>query len=274
MDFGQLRKQNQQSARSMMYQNPLYDFERKERKTVILDVADTAAKDPLSSATEFSVIFFEPLLVDKLSDVYIDSVLTHNSMVCHTADKMAFSLSINEFSVNSNCASSTDSNQSLFNRILIPNDHSNIADVHSCVVHKGKKMNYVCSLNPCRLSKLSGKVTSLSGGSMFANTSTADGGVIHYIKLDTGLTTFVPSGSSVSISGNTGTFETSFDMAKESVDLYFYSTGGTISGNTSTTLDSNTITVNGVSGIDTADGTYRRGDFPRMIVEFVIISRD
>lgn len=274
MDFGQLRKQNQNSARSMMYQNSLYDFERKERKTVILDVADTAAKDPLSSATEFSVNFFEPLLVDKLSDVYIDSVLTHNSMVCHTADKMAFSLSINEFSVNSNCASSTDSNQSLFNRILIPNDHSNIADVHSCVVHKGKKMNYVCSLNPCRLSKLSGKVTSLSGGSMFANTSTSDGGVIHYIRLDTGLTTFVPSGSPVSISGITGTFETAFDMAKESVDLYFYSAGGTISGNTATTLDSNTITVNGVPGIDTVDGTYRRGDFPRMIVEFVIISRD
>ena len=116
----------------------------------------------------------EPLLIDRLSDVYIDSVLTHNSLVCHDGSKMAFSLTINEFNINSNSAS-TASNQHLFNRILIPNDHSTIEDVNSCVVHKGKKMNYVCSLNPCRIGRLSGKVTDLAGNSMFSQHTNAAG---------------------------------------------------------------------------------------------------
>lgn len=277
MDFGQRRQQNQQSVRSMMYQNSNYDFERRERKTIILDVADTASTSPLSLATEFSVDFLEPLLIDKLSDVYIDSVLTHNSVVCHDGTKMAFSLRINEFNVNSNSAS-TASNQSLFNRVLIPNDHSSIDDVHSCVVHKGKKMNYVCSINPCRLSKLSGKVSDLSGGSMFgAGPASADGGVLHFIKLSSGLTTFVAAGSSVSFAGGTGgsgNFVTAFPMDKDAVDLYFYSNGSTVSATTPNALNSQDVTVDGATPITPTPDTYRKGDFPRMIVEFVVISRD
>ena len=277
MDFGELRQQQQESARLMTYQSSRYNFERRERKTVILDVADTASANPLSSATEFSVNFLEPLVIDKLSDVYIDSVLTHNSVVCYDGSKMAFSLTINELNINSNSAS-TASNQQLFNRILIPNDHSSIDDVNSCVVHKGKKMNYVCSLNPCRLSQLSGKVTDLAGNSIFSSSaSSADGGILHHIKLDSGLTTFVAAGSTVvfnagATNGN-GDFVTAFPAEKDSVELYFYSAGDTVNSAVATVLDSATATVSGV-GYDTADGTYRRGDFPRMIVEFVVISRD
>ena len=280
MDFGELRRQQQESARLMMYQSSRYNFERRERKTVILDVADTASENPLSSATEFSVKFLEPLVIDKLSDVYIDSVLTHNSVVCHDGSKMAFSLSINEFNVNSNSAS-TASNQQLFNRILIPNDHSSTDDVNSCVVHKGKKMNYVCSLNPCRIGRLSGKVTDLAGNSIFSEhtsnqTGSGDGGILHHIKLDSGLTTFVAAGSSVVFNtgtSGTGNFVTAFPAEKDSVELYFYSAGSTVDSSNPDALDSPTATVNGV-GYDTADGTYRQGDFPRMIVEFVVISRD
>lgn len=281
MDFGQLRNQQQESARLMMYQSSRYNFERRERKTVILDVADTASNNPLSAATEFSVNFLEPLVIDKLSDVYIDSVLTHNSVVCHDGSKMAFSLSINEFNVNSNSAS-TASNQNLFNRILIPNDHSTTVDVNSCVVHKGKKMNYVCSLNPCRLSQLSGKVTDLAGNSIFSEHTSnqigaTDGGILHHIKLDSGLTTFVAAGSPVvfntgATSGN-GNFVTAFPAEKDSVELYFYSAGDTVDNSNPDVLDSATATVNSV-GYATTNGTYRQGDFPRMIVEFVVIARD
>ena len=284
MDFGELRQQQQESARLMTYQSSSYNFERRERKTVILDVADTASASPLSSATEFSVNFLEPLLIDRLSDVYIDSVLTHNSLVCHDGSKMAFSLTINEFNINSNSAS-TASNQHLFNRILIPNDHSTIDDVNSCVVHKGKKMNYVCSLNPCRIGRLSGKVTDLAGNSMFSQHTNAagspDGGIIHYIKLDTALTSFTPAGSTVSftsgttaISGASGTFTTAFPMDKDAVELYFYSAGHTVDASGPDALNTPTVTVGTQSGIATTDNTYRQGDFPRMIVEFVVISRD
>ena len=32
------------------------------------------------------------------------------------------------------------------------------------VIHKGKKMNYVCSINPGKITKLSGKITDLGTG--------------------------------------------------------------------------------------------------------------
>ena len=276
MDFGQLRNQQQESARLMMYQSSRYNFERRERKTVILDVADTASNNPLSAATEFSVNFLEPLVIDKLSDVYIDSVLTYNSVVCHDGSKMAFSLSINEFNVNSNSAS-TASNQNLFNRILIPNDHSTTDDVNSCVVHKGKKMNYVCSLNPCRLSKLSGKVTDLAGNSIFSSSaSSGDGGILHHIKLDAALDSFVAAGSSVVFNaGTTGTgdFVTAFPAEKGAEELYFYSAGSTVDSPNPDGLNTRTVTV-GSTGYVVTDNTYRQGDFPRMIVEFVVIARD
>ena len=38
MDFGQQRLQQQNAARQMMYQNPGYQFERRDRKTLILDI--------------------------------------------------------------------------------------------------------------------------------------------------------------------------------------------------------------------------------------------
>ena len=139
-----------------------YGFDRRVTKSLILDVADTSTNFPLSAGEEFSIELFEPLVIDKLSDIYLDSFMTHNTMICHTGDTMAFALKINEFNVNSNAAS-TASNQHMFNSIIIPNDHSNITDVHSCVVHKGKKLNYVCSINPCRLSTISGKLTDLAG---------------------------------------------------------------------------------------------------------------
>ena len=40
MDFGQLRQQQQQGARQMMYQNSGYQFERNDKKTLVVDIED------------------------------------------------------------------------------------------------------------------------------------------------------------------------------------------------------------------------------------------
>ena len=92
MDFAQQRMQQQDAARQIMYQNSGYQFERRDKKTLILDVADDGTTDPLSKAEEFSVDLFEPLIVDKLSDVYLDSFMTHNSQLCHSSATMGFAL--------------------------------------------------------------------------------------------------------------------------------------------------------------------------------------
>tara|TARA_B100001094_G_C17975483_1_gene692559 strand:- start:85 stop:903 length:819 start_codon:yes stop_codon:yes gene_type:complete len=272
MDFGQQRLQQQNAARQMMYQNPGYQFERRDRKTLILDVADTVAISPLSHGTEFSVNLFEPLIIDKLSDIYLDSFMTHNSHICHTGDKMAFSLQINEFNVNSNVASS-EGGQNIFNSIIIPNEHNNITDVHSCVVHKGKKLNYVCSINPCKLSNISGKITDLNGSSMYGDDATLDGGKLHFVQLTSGATKHVGVGEVFTWSGGTsGNFKTAFAMESGSTDLYFYSSGGTITDHT--LLGTVSASGTGINSKISDANTYREGDFSRFIAEFVIVSRD
>ena len=56
MDFGQQRQQNQQNARSMMYQNSGYQSESSNKQTLIVDVADISNTNaPLSKAEEFSL---------------------------------------------------------------------------------------------------------------------------------------------------------------------------------------------------------------------------
>ena len=276
MDFGQQRMQQQDAARQMMYQNSGYQFERRDKKTLILDVADHGTTEPLSKAEEFSVDLFEPLIVDKLSDVYLDSFLTHNSSLCNSIDTMAFSLKINEFNMNSNVASLPKaSGQHIFNSIIIPNDHNSIETHNSCVIHKGKKLNYVCSINPCKLSKITGKITDLAGNSM--------GRVLYYVELKLKLVKAVPAGSvfgfnnGVSSSATAG-FITAFYTEKEVQRLYFYAQQGTTISdlNTSRNISSSSDIGLGTSetSLVTTGNTFREFDNARFIAEFVIVARD
>ena len=54
----------------------------------------------------------------------------------------------------------SNSNKSnIYNKIIIPNS----ADDSGLVIHKSKKFNYICSINPCTLHKITGKITLLNG---------------------------------------------------------------------------------------------------------------
>ena len=282
MDFGQQRLQQQNAARQMMYQNSGYQFERRDKKTLIVDVADNETTNPLSTAGVFSVDLFEPLIIDKLSDVYLDSFMTHNSIICQTGNTMAFALNINEFNINSNVAS-TSSNQHMFNSIIIPNDHNSIDNVHSCVIHKGKKLNYVCSINPCKLSKISGKITDLGGRSMYnvfdVPSNSINGGKLHSISIAS-LTHEILSGTPIKINGISeekwfGT--TAFYHNNGSTTLFFYLIEDDGSQPLNTPLNFQFYGKEGAQiGTDklTISNTLRIGDFPRFIAEFVIVARE
>lgn len=287
MDFGQLRHQQQRGARQMMYQNSGYQFERQNTKTLILDVKDNGSVEgnPLTNASEFSVNLFEPLIIDKLSDIYLDSFITHNSLVCNNNKNMAFSLEIKEFNINSNVASS-ESGQNMFNRIIIPNEHNSVDDVHSCVIHKGKKLNYVCSINPGKLSKITGKITNLEGGSMYttSNLNSHAGEKLNFVNLTTPTTSTVLAGQTFGWDAGVSNtainlFSVAYDMAKGTTRLFFYDNGATVTG---TPLGSGLTTIDASSGSNPASGldnliadinTFRQGDSARFIVEFAIVER-
>lgn len=179
MEYGQMMNQAKENAKLAFYQNPSYQLERREKKTVILDVSYPAS-DPVP--TEFNVKLLEPLIVDRLSDIYLDSFITTNAIANTTGlENIGFTLKINEFNINSNVASNQDKtptggyDSKKFNSIFIPNADStsnpttpvDVDDppiVEASVSHKAKKFNYIASINPSTISSLSGEI--LDAGSI------------------------------------------------------------------------------------------------------------
>ena len=141
-----------------LYENTRYNFERNERKTLILDVSI-----PDKAVLTFSKNLHEPLRIDKLSDIYLDSFTTFTAVENDAVDNMAFVLGIDQFNINSNSNSGTISN-----KIIIPNDDTAGTGTK---VHKGKKMNYICSINPETLTTISGTITDLGNTTAFNNSS-------------------------------------------------------------------------------------------------------
>jgi hypothetical protein len=156
-----------------VFQNSGYMNKRNRKRTLIVDVSDSNADNHLGGGTEFKIDLFEPLVIDKHSEVYLDNFLSFNSNIGQTPATSAFLLKINEFNMNSNVASSSD-NGNIFNSLVIPNEHKSVTNNHSAVVHKGKKFNYVCDINPQKLHSISGKVTDLSGNPIFHGTQTGN----------------------------------------------------------------------------------------------------
>lgn len=179
-----------------MYQNSGYTNNRNRKRTLILDVDDIGETN-LGVTGEFNVELYEPLVVDKHSEVYLDNFTSYNSNLANDVDSAAFSLKINEFNMNSNVAStrgvSTDSDgrttpggQHMFNSLIIPNEHRNPDNFQTSVVHKGKKFNYVCDINPGTIHSLSGRITDLIGRPAFHDNVSS--GTFTYTILDATIT--------------------------------------------------------------------------------------
>lgn len=171
MEWGKQMEKHSENAKLSLYQNSNYNFERRERKTLIVD----SVNNILSNASgRFTTQLTEPLIVDKLSDVYLESFTTNQCIDNNLPQNMCFLLDIEEFNINSNSAFNASKNISgvllstdgtySFNRIVIPNESASSAGTN---IHKSKKLNYICSINPTRISSINGKVTNLDNGPIF-----------------------------------------------------------------------------------------------------------
>ena len=156
MEWGKQMEKHQENAKLSLYQNTNYTFERNERKTLIIEI------DLSTSVNTFSVNLIEPLIVDKLSDIYLDSFTTHYVKTADDIIDKGFILDIEQFNVKSN-----SNKAEYFNKIFIPNEQTTLLNPQLARVHKGKKLNYICSINPTKLKNISGSLT-LSDGSTSA----------------------------------------------------------------------------------------------------------
>jgi len=145
-----------------LYSNTKYSFERDESKTIVVNVPMT------TTVNTFDVALPESLIVDKHSEVYLDSLTTY---YCETSkgdgDNMGFILSIDQFEIKSVSNTST-----IGRSIFIPNDQnidgSTASNLAVSKTHKGKKLNYICSINPTNINRISGKITNITGENIFA----------------------------------------------------------------------------------------------------------
>lgn len=157
------------------YKNAQYTNTRNDKKTLIISIEDGQSDSTLGSTGEFSLDLFEPLKIDKHSEVYLDNFISVNSNTSLGLENSGFCLRINEFNMNSNAASSDETyKNTLNNSIFIPNEHETLADNHVCILNKSKKFNYVCDINPCKLGRISGKITNINNNPIFHGTSTTN----------------------------------------------------------------------------------------------------
>ena len=121
MEYGQQMKQAKDNAMMAFYQNPGYQLERRNKKTFILKVDS-------DGTIHFNETLQEPLIIDRLSDIYLESFLTWHAATDadgglnlndddddNLSDRSAFVLKINEFN---NQGNSSEANT--FNKIVIP----------------------------------------------------------------------------------------------------------------------------------------------------------
>ena len=176
MEWGKQMEKHSENAKLSLYQNSNYNFERRERKTLIIDSINNKLT---SNSGTFSTQLTEPLIIDKLSDVYLESFTTNDCSVNEKSEDMCFLLNINEFNINSNSAFNASKNSSgvllntsgtySFNSIVIPNERGKTAS-DKTQIHKSKKLNYICSINPTRISSINGKVTNLDNKPIILDT--------------------------------------------------------------------------------------------------------
>ena len=151
MEFGQQLQEAKDNAKLAFFQNPNYQYERLKNKTITIHM------DDFTNASNIYRLI-EPLRIDKLSDVFIDSFISNN-LLDTGSDGEVFVLGIKEFNIQS------VSNKSIYNNKLIIPNTSGLAAVTNTIAHRSTKFNYIGSINPTTLSSLEISLTKSDGTS-------------------------------------------------------------------------------------------------------------
>ena len=143
-------RDSQSNALKGLYQNTRYGFEREEMKSLIIDVIDIA-----TAGGSFTVDFDEPIIIDKLYNVYLDTVSIYNGSVKTSGAVNHFIIGLDEIKINNfyGCSSSNTLNAN--NKIIVPND---ITTSTTSTVLKSKKFNFIGQINPKKLTSMSGSI--------------------------------------------------------------------------------------------------------------------
>ena len=143
------RNNKGESIKDFTYQNTGYKNTRLNKRILNVD-SGILNETPLP----YKLTLQEKFKIDAKTDIYLDSFTTFNSLANTNEVRIGFLLSIDEFN-NNNSFSNTPN---IHNKIFIPNDATATTIT---VTHKGKKLNYIGTINPIEITELNMTLTPL-----------------------------------------------------------------------------------------------------------------
>ena len=158
-----------------------YQFAKRKRKVVCIDISDNLVDFTVNGSSikainnlsnsywgRFKVNLSEDLIIDKLSDVFIESIIINNPAQANSFTNLYLVMDIEEFNIK------TLSNNGTFSdKFILPNENTE-ASGSTKIMKYHLKSNYVATVNPTRLSSLTFNITNEAGDSV-ENTFTTYG---------------------------------------------------------------------------------------------------
>ena len=253
MEWGQQMRRHEHVSRDASFHNTNYMNNREKKIPLILDIHEYSGENGLSGG-KFKIDLTEPLIIDELSDIYLDSCITQNTNLAITGLSMGFVIKIDQFKINSR-----SNNEFINGGFLIPNEHVDFGKHNMSIPHKSKKMNYICTINPTKLKQLTGTISNLGGNKVFAKK-------VHFVEI-AALAEAIPVG--ITITTGDAVFKTSANHTLGATRLFFDEvTIGSVDLNTSLTF-----AFSGYTSKATVAGTHIAGVPPKMILELLIVNR-
>ena len=110
--------------------------------------------------TEFLVTLKDKLILDEY-EIYFESITTFRTNVNTNTNDVGFLLNFFDLNIQNGCSTNTKLENK---KILIPNLCKNDG---ATIVSKGKKLNFICSILPARISEIHLSLTNLNGDTIF-----------------------------------------------------------------------------------------------------------
>ena len=168
-----------------MYKNPQYVGNRRENRSLILHISDFALHRSGFTAGTFDLELDEEFRIYRTTDVYLDHMTSYcikppqaqtsiengyksSALILHVDQLPTKTVSTTNSTDRTGGLTNIENHNRITGGILVTNESkatetpADAAGKHETLVHRGRKHNYVCTLNSQTLTKLSGTVKSIA----------------------------------------------------------------------------------------------------------------
>ena len=157
--------------------NTKYNFERRKKKVVTVDVSndlpdltnpDGSLRKIINNISgdywnHFRVNLQEDLLLDKVTDVYLESIIINNPAQATNNSNLYICIDIDEFNIKTG-----SNNPYMFDKFVIPNENTSGPGTNKIMKYH-LKSNYIATVNPTTLSSLTFKITNENNNNIYSN---------------------------------------------------------------------------------------------------------